>query len=81
MSAYTASELSEELLRDLAERVGEPEAVTAVLREWFEDIGAENLALVAVLALEAAFANCMTVVQPHEVTPGAITYHRSESAA
>jgi hypothetical protein len=54
--------LADDLLRLLADHIGDPDAIDDALRHWTETLGAARLGQVCAVAVRTAFAECMTRV-------------------
>lgn len=60
LSADDALELADDLLRSLAPKAGDLEAVNAVMRHWLSVLGHRDLSLVCMATVRNAFGECMT---------------------
>ena len=57
-----ARALAADLIRELAQDAGDPDAVRAVLLRWLEAEDVPRLSLASMAALQLVFADCLTVV-------------------
>lgn len=62
------------MLRQLAEHIGDLEALNSVFRRWADVLGPQRLALVSMAALQTTFADCLTMTPLGEVPAGATAY-------
>lgn len=54
-------DLADELIRDLAQHAGDPDAVAAVLRDYLDRLDAHALLFVCAAATRRVFADCLTL--------------------
>lgn len=78
LTVERARELADELLRQLEECVGDRAAVDATLLRWLDTLGTPRLPLVCMAALQAAFADCMTLVDSSAARPGDRAFSTTE---
>lgn len=79
-----ANELAEHLILDLAEHVGNPDAIGATLTQWLDREGdLFRFSLVVMAALQATYAEHLTRVPIGTVPPGStiLTTPETETAA
>lgn len=62
LSVDEARVLAGDLIRALAERVGDPAAVDAVLARWAETLGPRQFGQVAMATVQTTFRDCLTRV-------------------
>lgn len=65
-----AHTLAAELIRELAQDAGDPDAVRAVLLRWLAMEDADRLALVCMSLTQQVFSDCLTKVA--QVPPGSL---------
>ena len=68
-----ARDLAADLIRELAQHAGDPDAVRAVLLAWLEAEGTSRLSLASMAALQLVFATCLTRVPVDQIPAGALT--------
>jgi hypothetical protein len=71
--------LAADLLNVLAARIGDPDAVDALLRHWTTTLGARRLGQVSVAAVRTTFVDCLTRVS--ELPPNGTAFTAPEGAA
>jgi hypothetical protein len=59
-----ATVLAGDLIRALAENIGDLEAIDALMLRWANTLGASNLARVSLAAAQTLFADCLTYRTP-----------------
>lgn len=62
LTVEQAEDLADDLIRCLAARLGDPEAVTNELRRWTDILGANRLALVCLAVVQTTFRECLPLV-------------------
>lgn len=79
LTIEAANVLADDLIRQLADHIGDPDAISDTLLRWADTLGPERLALVCMAALQTTFRDCITEVPIADVPPGAhaFTYGRS----
>lgn len=73
--AVEAFDLAADLLADLAQHIGDPDGIAAVLTDWRADLEPDDLALTAVAALWRTFTEALHYVPADQVPPGAIAFN------
>ena len=68
-----ARNLAADLIRELAQHAGDPDAVRAALLRWLDTEGTGRLSLICMAAVQTTFADCLTRVPTDQVPPGALT--------
>jgi hypothetical protein len=71
-------ELAADLLRQLEQRVGDREAIDALMRRWLDVLDVSGLSLVCMAAIQTTFADCMTEIPTADVPPGAVAFTPNE---
>lgn len=56
-----ALELGDDLIRQLADHIGDLDALNAVFRRWVDVLSETNLACVCMAALQSTFAGCLVM--------------------
>lgn len=59
-----ATALADDLIRALAEHIGDQAAIDTLMRHWADTIGASNLGRVSLAAARTLFADCLTYRTP-----------------
>ena len=54
-----ATALADDLIRALAERIGDQAAIDALMRRWSDALGASNLGRVSLAVTRTMFADCL----------------------
>jgi len=70
LSTTEARTLAADLIRELAQHAGDPDAVRAVLLRWLDTEGTARLSTACMSAVQIVFADCLTRVA--QVPPGAL---------
>ena len=60
MTTEQTRQLGRELVAELAQDAGDPEAVRAVLRAWLDREDVSRLAFASMAGLQLVFADCLT---------------------
>jgi len=67
-----ARDLAADLIRELAQHAGDPDAARKVLLRWLDIEGTSRLSLASMAALQIMFADCLTRVPVDQMPPGAL---------
>lgn len=78
---HEAYDHADDLLRELAQHYGDPDAIAAVGRRWLHELGARRLGLVSAAALRTVFAECLTEVPRSDAPAGSIEFTRPKEIA
>ena len=57
-----ARELGDDLIRQLAEHIGDPDALNDVFRHWVGVLDADRFAMVCMVALQSTFTDCLVPI-------------------
>ena len=72
MTVTEANELAADLIVELTEHAGDPDAVGATLTRWLEAEDVRRLALICMATTQKVFADCLTHVPTDQAPPGAL---------
>jgi len=72
LSVGDVRDLGADLVRDLAPHATDPDAVNAVLRDWFAHEDVTRLGLICMAAVQLIFTDCLNPVPASEAPPGAL---------
>jgi len=70
LSTTEARDLAADLIRELAQDAGDPDAVRATLLRWLDIEDVARLSMACMSAVQIVFADCLTRVA--QVPPGAL---------
>ncbi len=73
MTVERARTLAADLIGQLAENVGDPDAVTATLARWCDVLGPGPFGLVCMAAMQTTFTDWLHGVPAAEFPPGGVT--------
>jgi len=68
-----ARDLAADLIRELAQHAGDPDAVRKVLLRWLDIEDTSRLSLASMAALQLVFADCLTRMPVDQIPAGALT--------
>ncbi|MDO9498109.1 MAG: hypothetical protein Q7J48_20565 [Nocardioides sp.] len=68
LSLDDAHELAGDLLRQLAEHIGDESSLDAVLLRWLDVLNEERLYQVCTVALRTTFVDCLSITHPNDPT-------------
>ncbi len=66
--------LADDLLRALAEHIGDSEEIDTVLARWLDELDYPAFGFVAIAALQATFTDCLSITDPADWPPGGIAF-------
>ena len=72
LSVADVRDLGADLVRDLAPHATDPDAVNAILRDWFAHEDVTRLGLISMAAVQLIFTDCLTPVPTDQAPPGAL---------
>lgn len=74
LSVDQALELARDLLRQLAQNVGDVNALNATFLHWCDVLEPSNFTRVCMAALQTTFTECLTMTPIDDLPPGAHVY-------
>jgi len=78
ISTTEARDLAADLIRELAQHAGDPDAVRATLLAWLDLEDVARLSLVSMASLQLVFSDCLTPVPVDQIPAGALTLNPPE---
>lgn len=73
LSIDQARDLADDLIRGLAEHLGDTDALNSVFLRWLDVLDQPRFTQVCMVALQTTFAECLTPTPVGEFPPGGIT--------
>lgn len=69
-----ALDLADDLLRQLAEHIGQTDKLSQVFTRWLDVLGHEGFSRVCMAALRTTFTDCLTMTPLDDIPPGSHVY-------
>lgn len=73
LTATAARDLAADLIRELAQDAGDPDAVRATLLAWLDREGTSRLSLASMAGLQLIFSTLLTPMPVDQIPAGALT--------
>ena len=80
LTPHQATELAGDLLRELAQHVGDGEAIANTMRHWHNVLGASRFGVVCMASVRVTFRDCLSEAPTADVPPGALAFNKENTA-
>ena len=80
LTPHQATELAGDLLRDLAEQIGDEAAIAQTMRHWHNVLGASRFGVVCMASVRITFRDCLTETPAADVPPGALAFTKENAS-
>ncbi len=74
-----STELAGDLLRELAQHVGDGEAISQIMRHWHNVLGASRFGLVCMASVRITFRDRLTPTPIADAPGGALAFNKEEN--
>ena len=79
LTPYQATELAGDLLRQLAEQIGDETAIARTMRHWQKVLGSYRFGVVCMASIRIAFRDRMSRTPITDVPPGAVAFTKENA--
>lgn len=79
VTPHQSTELAGDLLRELAQHVGDGEAISQIMRHWHNVLGASRFGVVCMATVRITFRDRLQPTPIADVPPGAVAFNEEEN--
>ena len=79
LTPYQATELAGDLLRQLAEQIGDETAIAGTMRHWQKVLGPNRFGVVCMASIRIVFRSCLTPTPAADVPAGAVAFTKENT--